>query len=182
MRNSIRFEVFKRDRFTCVYCGKTPPSVILECDHVIPSSKGGEDIMDNLVTACFECNRGKAARSLDDVPKVLLGGLDERKERLLQMKAKMELVKEERDFEEACVDQIAQQWMTSGGLDSLCRESVTLIRRFIRKLSMEEMMQAAETSTRVFGKSEYRQQRYVATVLWNLLRAKNEPQNEQAIH
>jgi hypothetical protein len=54
-----RFEVFKADNFTCVYCGRTPPDVTLEVDHIIPKSKGGEDIQENLLTACFDCNRGK---------------------------------------------------------------------------------------------------------------------------
>ena len=34
----LRFEVFKRDRFECQYCGQTPPAVILHCDHIIPVS------------------------------------------------------------------------------------------------------------------------------------------------
>lgn len=68
VRISIRFEVFKRDLFTCRYCGKKSPEAILEVDHVIPLSGGGTDDMDNLVTACYECNRGKGARPLTDVP------------------------------------------------------------------------------------------------------------------
>lgn len=37
----LRFEVLKRDRNTCVYCGRMPPEVALEIDHVIPVSRGG---------------------------------------------------------------------------------------------------------------------------------------------
>jgi 5-methylcytosine-specific restriction endonuclease McrA len=33
----LRFEVFKRDNFTCQYCGRETPEVILEADHVIPA-------------------------------------------------------------------------------------------------------------------------------------------------
>lgn len=58
---TLRFEVFKRDLFTCQYCGKTPPAVVLELDHIHPRSKGGKDTEENLNTACFDCNRGKAA-------------------------------------------------------------------------------------------------------------------------
>lgn len=54
-----RFEVFKRDGFICQYCGRRPPEVILEADHIVPKSKGGTDIIENLITACYECNRGK---------------------------------------------------------------------------------------------------------------------------
>jgi hypothetical protein len=56
---SVRFRVFKRDKFTCIYCGQKSPNVVLELDHRTPVVKGGESKEDNLVTACFECNRGK---------------------------------------------------------------------------------------------------------------------------
>lgn len=63
----LRFEVFKRDGFICRYCGRKTPQVILEVDHVIPSSKGGVDEIENLVTSCFDCNRGKGATLLTQV-------------------------------------------------------------------------------------------------------------------
>jgi 5-methylcytosine-specific restriction endonuclease McrA len=88
-----RFEVFKRDNFTCQYCGRSVSSedlpvlkksndpaldelmvqlklakygVILEVDHIIPLNRGGGDDMDNLVTACKDCNRGKGAGLLSE--------------------------------------------------------------------------------------------------------------------
>ena len=61
-----RFEVFKRDKFTCQYCGKKAPDIILEVDHINPKSKGGIDRIINLVTSCFDCNRGKSNRILSD--------------------------------------------------------------------------------------------------------------------
>ena len=64
----IRFEVFKRDGFQCAYCGKSPPEVTLECDHIEPKSKGGKDDINNLLTACFDCNRGKRNIPLDKSP------------------------------------------------------------------------------------------------------------------
>lgn len=62
-----RFEVFKRDGFTCQYCGQTPPTVILEVDHINPRANGGTDVVINLITACFDCNRGKADKKLGDI-------------------------------------------------------------------------------------------------------------------
>ena len=56
----IRFEVFKRDSFTCQYCGQSAPQVILEVDHIVPVSKGGDDELTNLITSCRDCNRGKS--------------------------------------------------------------------------------------------------------------------------
>ncbi len=55
-----RFEVLKRDGFTCTYCGRQPPEISLQVDHVIPWSKGGTHALANLRTACVECNLGKS--------------------------------------------------------------------------------------------------------------------------
>ena len=57
----LRFEILNRDAFTCRYCGRKAPEVVLEVDHVHPRSLGGKDIKENLVTACYGCNRGKTA-------------------------------------------------------------------------------------------------------------------------
>lgn len=59
-----RFEVFKRDKFTCQYCGRRAPHVVIELEHVRPRSTGGTHDAWNLVTACHECNQGKLARPL----------------------------------------------------------------------------------------------------------------------
>lgn len=61
LSKKLRFTVFARDGFQCQYCGRTPPVVVLEPDHVVPVSAGGPDTEENLITACFDCNRGKAA-------------------------------------------------------------------------------------------------------------------------
>lgn len=60
-----RFDVFERDGFKCVYCGRlSSDNCELQVDHVHPKSKGGLDELDNLVTSCFECNIGKSDRIL----------------------------------------------------------------------------------------------------------------------
>lgn len=59
-----RFAVFDRDNFTCRYCGKSPPEVMLEIDHIVPVVQGGGDDDANLITSCFPCNRGKGKRAL----------------------------------------------------------------------------------------------------------------------
>lgn len=59
---STRFQVFTRDRFTCQYCSRAAPEVVLHVDHYIPVSAGGPDDFWNLLTACQDCNAGKSAR------------------------------------------------------------------------------------------------------------------------
>jgi hypothetical protein len=58
----LRFEVFKRDNFTCQYCGRNvkEDKVKLHIEHIIPKAKGGKNASDNLTTSCWECNSGKA--------------------------------------------------------------------------------------------------------------------------
>lgn len=60
----IRAFIFERDDYTCRYCGKR--GVKLECDHVIPVSRGGDSHPGNLATACFSCNRSKRNKLLSE--------------------------------------------------------------------------------------------------------------------
>ncbi len=59
----LRFTILKRDNFSCKKCGCSPaknPKVVLHVDHIIPWSKGGETVIDNLETLCQDCNLGKS--------------------------------------------------------------------------------------------------------------------------
>lgn len=62
----LRFEVFKKDKYKCRICGVSAEDegVKLEVDHIIPIARGGTDIISNLWTLCFKCNRGKGVRKL----------------------------------------------------------------------------------------------------------------------
>ncbi len=66
LSKTVRFEVFKRDKFTCQYCGAKAPEAVLHCDHIKPVAEGGENDIMNLLTACASCNGGKGARLLED--------------------------------------------------------------------------------------------------------------------
>jgi hypothetical protein len=57
----VRYEVLRRDNFTCKYCGGSTPDVTLTIDHVIPVALGGGDDPSNLVAACTDCNAGKSS-------------------------------------------------------------------------------------------------------------------------
>lgn len=63
----LRFEIFKRDGFTCTYCGAKAPDAILQVDHIVPVAAGGLDDVWNLTTACRDCNLGKSATPLSDL-------------------------------------------------------------------------------------------------------------------
>lgn len=58
-----RFEVLRRDNYTCRYCRSSENA--LTVDHVTPVALGGSDAPDNLVAACRDCNAGKASSAPD---------------------------------------------------------------------------------------------------------------------
>lgn len=58
-----RRNLYRRDHFTCQYCGAQPGSSELTIDHVVPRSRGGKSTWENCVLACVDCNRRKADRS-----------------------------------------------------------------------------------------------------------------------
>jgi len=58
----LRHRIFARDGFACVYCGAKQD---LACDHIIPVSKGGSSVAENLATACKPCNSSKRDQALD---------------------------------------------------------------------------------------------------------------------
>src|SRR5205823_6933154 len=87
---SLRFEVFKRDSFTCQYCGRKAPDVLLDVDHIEALSKGGTDDLLNLIASCKDCNSGKSDKRLSettvlDRQRAQLEELQERREQIDMM-------------------------------------------------------------------------------------------------
>jgi hypothetical protein len=81
----IRFEIFKRDKFKCQYCGHSAPEILLQIDHITPVSKGGNNDLLNLITSCFDCNNGKRDKLLSDDTVI-----NKRKEQLEQLQERRE--------------------------------------------------------------------------------------------
>ena len=62
---ALREKIKRRDHFTCQKCGisvRDEPHLLLEIDHIIPLSKDGKTVEENLQTLCWKCNRTKGAR------------------------------------------------------------------------------------------------------------------------
>jgi hypothetical protein len=60
----LREKVFKRDNYTCQYCGAC--GVALQCDHIYPLSRGGSNGLENLQAACKPCNLSKHNKTLTE--------------------------------------------------------------------------------------------------------------------
>jgi len=58
-----RINVMSRDKFRCQYCGRRLPMSELNYDHVIPRSRGGRTVWENIVTCCYSCNDRKGGRT-----------------------------------------------------------------------------------------------------------------------
>jgi 5-methylcytosine-specific restriction endonuclease McrA len=63
-RKISRRALFARDGWRCAYCGTTAGRLTL--DHVVPRSRGGESVWENVVTACAPCNHKKGNRLLEE--------------------------------------------------------------------------------------------------------------------
>ncbi len=67
-----RYNIYARDTCTCQYCGLTLPRHELNLDHVIPRSRGGTSVWENVVCSCQECNRLKGGKTPQEAGMTLL--------------------------------------------------------------------------------------------------------------
>jgi 5-methylcytosine-specific restriction endonuclease McrA len=66
LKHKVKFSrrnVFARDFFSCQYCGSQPGTSDLTYDHVVPRSRGGKTVWENIATCCLACNAHKADRT-----------------------------------------------------------------------------------------------------------------------
>ncbi len=64
--------LFRRDHLVCAYCGNIYPESLLTRDHIVPVSRGGKDVWENCVTACYSCNNKKGDKLLKETNQELL--------------------------------------------------------------------------------------------------------------
>ena len=143
----LRFEVFKRDSFTCQYCGKSAPEVILEVDHIKPVSKGGTDEMLNLITSCRDCNRGKTNVELSDDSVVIKQKkqLEELQERRNQIEMMMEWQEELINLDNEQVDIICCKFKAYTGCGVLDSGKIK-IKKWLKKYTLEDLLEALDRS------------------------------------
>lgn len=166
-----RFEVFKRDGFTCVYCGGHPPEAVLEVDHLIPVAADGDNGPDNLVTACDGCNRGKAAVLLSTVPESLSVKAARIAESEAQLAGFTEVVRAKRERLEA------ETWLVVAELtddDSFRRDHLQSIKSFVDRLGVEGVIEAAQIARAKVWLTDARRFRYFCGVCWQKIRDASE--------
>lgn len=149
MKKSTRFEVFKRDSFTCQYCGRAAPDVVLEVDHIHPRAEGGDDDLLNLVTSCEECNRGKSARLLSDDTAVQKRKhqLDLLQERRDQLEMLMDWHRSLIDLDGQALDETAEFWCDLVPGYSLNDSGMDSLKKYIKRFGLNEVLEAMRIST-----------------------------------
>ena len=138
----LRFDVFKRDGFLCVYCGAPPTTVTLEIDHVIPVADGGSNSIDNLVTACWSCNSGKGARPLSAIPQSLKEKNALMKERAKQVASYSALVAEVERLISEQIDSVVAIFEDSENGFTLTGSARQSVRHFVDKLGVLKAQEA----------------------------------------
>lgn len=162
----LRFEIFKRDAFSCQYCGATPPDVILHVDHIHPVSKGGDNSMDNLITSCSGCNHGKMDIELTSIPKSLQERAAEISEQEAQIKGYTKVLVAQRkrlqkDIQAVCDALVGEE------NSNLIDEVKKTIRMFCLKLHPMVVLEFAEMAQSRFPGNGMRTFKYFCGICWN---------------
>lgn len=169
-----RFEVFKRDGFRCVYCGAHPPDVLLECDHIVPVAEGGGDEEANLTTACFDCNRGKAAVPLTVIPKSLPERAAETAEREEQLAGYREVMEARAERIDSDRWEVAEILVPRSSKDGMKRDWLRSIMTFNERLPLHVVKEAAELARDRVPFSDRRRFLYFCKVCWNNIKEANQ--------
>lgn len=170
----VRFNIFKRDRFTCQYCGAHPPGVLLHIDHIHPVAEGGTNDDDNLITACEPCNLGKGAGLLNDVPKSLAQKAEELAEIEEQLKGYQTIHRAQRQRLDDESWEVADVYMDHFKTESILKSDRQSIKAFIEKLGVVEVLSAMEKAVATKPSSAYSSFKYFCGICWNKVRSKAE--------
>ena len=165
---TVRFEVFKRDLFKCQYCGAHPPGVLLHIDHILAVASGGTNVIDNLVTACLPCNLGKGVRGLSVIPQSLSDKASETAEREAQLSGFQEIFEAKRERLEDETWRVLR--VIHGDVDTVRRDEHASTKRFIEKLGLHDVLDAAEAAMAARGVWTSRRFRYFCGVCWSKVR------------
>jgi len=159
IRKSVRFEVFKRDSFTCQYCGQKSPDVVLVLDHITPVASGGDNDLLNLITACHDCNAGKSDKKLSELLQVAKrrNQLESLEEGRQQVEMLHEWHMSQVNLADDAIKMAERLWRKATGLegDGLTQPAELELRKLVKKYGFDELCvgirEAAESANRTEG-------------------------------
>lgn len=160
----LRFEVFRRDGFTCAYCGETPPAAVLQVDHFKPVAEGGTDDLENLVTACFECNSGKSSTVVEGVSpaRKRAPSKAEMEEALEQMRAYADFQREKVEIEDQLLSDFSEAWCKA--FDGCVKDGYftcdtyfpyqSMVKKYLRSMGLPKLVDALDITRSRMGVSK----------------------------
>ena len=171
LSKKTRFDVFKRDRFECQYCGAHPPGVLLHVDHVTAVANGGTNATDNLVTACQPCNAGKGARSLTVIPESFAVKAKRVAESEAQLAGYQAILSAKRDRIDWDMWQVAELIERGCGISGMRSDWLGSVKRFNESLGVHEVMLSAESANeRHSSLSKQNRFRYFCGICWKKIK------------
>ena|ERR1019366_8655487 len=181
IKKGQRFDILKRDGFTCQYCGRKPPVVVLHVDHILAVALGGGNEDDNLLTSCSDCNLGKSAKPMDRITAPVVFNFEERAERMNQLKAYQEFLAEQSNAIEGWVEKVCGHWAIHDGQDVSTGEWVIpkelegAARKFVKLLPMQEILEAVSIAfSRYPTAGENYRFKFFCGVCWRKIRQSQE--------
>ncbi len=152
LTKKTRFEVFKRDKFQCQYCGNTAPEVVLNVDHIDPVANGGTNEIINLITSCFDCNQGKKARLLNDdtVVKKQRKQMELIQERREQLELMLDWKKSLAEFEDEKVTMVSDYWTSMMSPYSLNENGLKSLEKLIKKFPIEDILESIDIANKKY--------------------------------
>lgn len=165
-----RFEVLRRDGFTCRYCGGKAPDVELTVDHVIPQALGGSNDPSNLVAACSKCNGGKGSTSPDEITVQQVDEMAERYSAAMQRAIEIERLQREPERTEE-INAAVEWWAIKCGHYTYTPSDI--------RGSMSSFLDAGLTLDDItYALNQTRDRRkpfpYFAGICWTIVRRRND--------
>jgi hypothetical protein len=170
----LRFSIFSRDNFSCRYCGRQSDQVPLVIDHVVPVCQDGTNDEANLVTACVECNQGKAGHRIEQTVPTETDRLrlaQEMQEQRIAAAAAAEAAANRR----ARLNSLVQLWCSITGKPEVDRRTVLIIFSYVQEFGEEvvypwiEQAYTVCATTPRFGGVDVNMGKYISGIRRNVL-------------
>ncbi len=156
LTKKMRFEVLKRDSFTCQYCGAKAPDALMRIDHIHPVAKGGTNDILNLITSCFECNAGKSDRLLSDdaVIDKQRAQLEELQARREQLDLMFQWQQDLADMSKSAASRVCDVWNERVKPFAVTEHGRKSFVRLIKQFSVSEVLAAIHVSADQYLESD----------------------------
>lgn len=145
----LRFEIFKRDSFQCLYCGRNPTQAPLHVDHVLAVANGGNNEPENLVTSCDDCNLGKGAVPLER-KQLAVAGTESQLEQPEQILAFLELQKQLNATRFEVVKSLWSHW--HGSVGPMSEDMLGRLKLIVPQWPYAKLVEAINITARRLGR------------------------------